>query len=129
MCVSLVTPEVTMAGKTPAFDGSDRKFVDAWDAEIDAQDADDRALRKEAHAAEIEARARRRTELAPISAKLLQAAGSSSDEAQRQADEEFARVRKTGAARRARALDVLKKRLAVNAADAKDVIAGVKRGQ
>ena len=112
----------------PTDPAADKAFLGAWDAEIESEEADERELRKQGLADAKGARAKARAELAPASAKLLQAAGLTEAGARKRADDEFDRARKTAAAQRARALAMLKKRSQAHADETKKLLAGVKRG-
>jgi hypothetical protein len=107
---------------------ADEAFLKAWDAEIAAEEAEERALKKQALADSRSARVTARAELAQVSVKLLQLAGTTDAAARKRADDEFARARDTAAAQRKRALAVLTKRAQANAAEARKMVTGVKRG-
>lgn len=117
-----------MPPKVTKLAAADQVFLKAWDAEIDAEEAQERALQKQVLADRRSARVTAQAELAQVSAKLLQVAGTSDAAARKRADDEFARARNTAAAQRKRALAVLTKRAQSNAAEAKRMVAGVKRG-
>ena len=106
-----------------------RKLVDAWDAEIDAEEAEERQLRAQAQVAQRKESARELSKRRTVGVKLLKAAGVSEADARQSADESFARARKLGAGARTRALEVVKKRMRSNAAETGRLLAAVQKGR
>ena len=109
-------------------DAADRTFLAAWDAEIEAEEAEDRDLRKQAIADQRGAIGKALKAGAPLSAKLLQAVGLTEAGAKKLADDEFATARTRGMQQRKRALAVRKKRAKGSAAETKKARANANRG-
>jgi hypothetical protein len=121
-------PEVAMARNPSTTEEANQAFVRAWDAEIDAEEAEERELRAKARADERGRRLKDRGALATVSGALLRVAGVTEAQARELADAELARARKAGTGQHKRAVAAVKKRARASAAETKNLIAGVKRG-
>jgi hypothetical protein len=108
-------------------DAKDKAFLKAWDEEIDAEEAEAFALVRQELTDANDARARARAALAPMRAKLLQAAGTTDAAVRALAEDDFARMRKNASALRKKATAALKKRVSTNKAEVKKLLAGVDR--
>jgi hypothetical protein len=111
----------------PGLDAEDMAFLEAWDGEIEAEQAEELALQRQVRADEMEARARAGAEWAPMRAALMELAGTSEADVRKRADEEFAQARETAAARREKALAILEKRVAATRAEVKKLLSGMER--
>jgi hypothetical protein len=108
-------------------DAEDAAFLEAWDEEIEAEEAEELALQRQVIADEMEARARAQAAWAPMRAALLELAGVSEADVRKRADEEFGRARETAAALREKALAILEKRVAASRAEVEKLLSGMER--
>jgi hypothetical protein len=111
----------------PELDAEDKAFLEAWDEEIEAEEAEELALQRQVIAGEINARARARAAWAPMRAALLQLSGTTEADVRRHADEEFARARESAAAQREKALAILEKWVAARRAEVEKLLSGKER--
>ena len=117
-----------MAKKTSALTASDKTFLSAWDAEVDAEEADLRNFTNRARIGERTVALKNRAASVRLSASFLKLAGLTHNDARAFADDAFDRTRKLAETQRKRAVAVLKKRVRTNSAEIKKLLAGVKRG-
>lgn len=113
----------------PKLDAADKALLAAWDAEIDAEDAAVSDLLKTSLREEIDLRAKRMADQAPLGKRLLAAAGIAPDALRKLDDQDFARTKKIAAGAHKRALAVVKKRSAATAAEVRKLLANVKAGR
>jgi hypothetical protein len=111
----------------PGLDAEDMAFLEAWDVEIEAEEAEELALKRQVRADEMDARARARAEWAPMRAALLELSGISEADVRRRADEEFRRARETAAAQQEKALAILEKRVAASRAEVENLLSNMAR--
>jgi hypothetical protein len=105
----------------------EKKLMEAWDQEIEAEEKDDRALLKRSLADDLARREQLRKATQKHRAEILRVAGLTVPQALKLAEDDFAFSRKSAADRRKRAAAVLSKRLAARAKETKRMLTNLGR--
>lgn len=117
-----------MAEKASPLSEEDKAILQAWEKEIDAEEAEDRELRDQAQSEMRAVSAESRAAWIEVSNALLKVSGLTEEQARSLAEAGFARARKAGAAQHERALAVMKKRAHAHADETKNLLAEFKKG-
>jgi hypothetical protein len=105
----------------------EKKLMEAWDQEVEAEEKDDRSLLKRSIADDLARREQFRKATQKHRTEVLRVAGLTIPQALKLAEDDFAFARKSAADRRKRAAVVLSKRLKARAKETRRMLTNLDR--